>query len=104
MSLSNYSRYRRLKLRAAWQLAGMAVLCKEVGGYIVGFLSALALVSYITDASIDEDELHRKVVSEQHYAALSDKAWRDCVDNGGVFLIDGQRHGCLAADSIVHGD
>jgi hypothetical protein len=90
MSLSEYSRYRRLKLRAAWQLAGMAVLCKEVGGYIVGFLAALALVSYITDASIDEDELHRKVVSEQRYAALAKKAWRDCQNSG-------QR--CLAADS-----
>jgi hypothetical protein len=98
MSITEYSRYRRMKLRAAWELAGMAVWCKEVGRYIAAFIFALILVQYITDAAIAEDMAleakHRAERKQEHAEAT----WLSCLNHKGVY-VDGRLHTCSLADT-----
>lgn len=99
MSITQYSRYRRLKLRAAWQLAGMAVWCKEVGTYLVAFIAALVLVTMVTDMSIAADEADEKRLEAQAKAERHEYAWLSCLNHKGVW-IDGRLHTCTVADTF----
>ena len=98
MSITAYSKYRRLKLRAAWELAGMAVWCKEVGKYVLAFIAALILVQYITDAAIAADDAYLAKTEAERAAAQQEEAWLSCLNNKGVWL-DGRLHTCTLADT-----
>lgn len=98
MSLTQYSRYRRLKLRAAWELAGMAVWCKEVGKYLLAFLIALALVQYITDTAIAEDNAKQTAQRQAQRADKLERTWLSCLRDKGVWL-NGDLHICSVVDT-----
>lgn len=100
MSITAYSRYRRMKLRAAWELAGMAVWCKEVGKYILAFIVALILVQYITDAAIAADDAYLAKTEAERAAAKQEEAWLSCLNNKGVY-VDGRLHTCSLADTRI---
>lgn len=84
MSILMYSKYRRMKIRAAWELAGMAVWCKEVGKYIAALLVALICVQYISDKAIAEDEAYAAQKKTEHI----EQAWISCLNNKGVWIND----------------
>lgn len=94
MSITQYSRYRRMKLALAWELAGMAVWCKEVGKYIAAFVVALICVQYVTDKAIAEDEAY----AAQQKAAHIEQTWISCLNHKGVY-IDGRLFVCSLADT-----
>lgn len=94
MSITAYSKYRRLKLRAAWELAGMAVWCKEVGMYILAFVASLLVVQIIADKAIAEDEAY----AAQQKTAHIEQTWLSCLNHKGVY-IDGRLHICNVADT-----
>lgn len=98
MSITAYSKYRRLKLRAAWELAGMAVWCKEVGKYIAALLLALILVQYITDVAIAEDDALAQADRARQQAEKAEASWLSCLNHKGVW-IDGHLHTCSLADT-----
>lgn len=89
MSIVLWSKYRRMKLALAWELAGMAVWCKEVGKYLLAFLLALVVVQYITDKAIAEDEAY----AAKQKVAQVEQTWLSCLNNKGVY-IDGKLHTC----------
>jgi len=100
MSISQYSRYRRMKLKAAWELAGMAVWCKEVGKYIAAFVLTLICVQYVTDKAIAEDEAY----AAQQKTAHIEQAWISCLNHKGVY-INGELHTCsLGNTRLAKGD
>lgn len=94
MSITAYSKYRRLKLRAAWELAGMAVWCKEVGLYILAFVASLLVVQIIADKAIAEDEAY----AAQQKTAHIEQTWLSCLNHKGVF-VDGELHTCSLANT-----
>lgn len=94
MSITQYSRYRRMKLNLAWELAGMAVWCKEVGKYLVGLLLALVVVQYISDKAIAEDEAYAAQQKAEHI----EQTWISCMNNKAVW-IDGELHTCSLANT-----
>lgn len=98
MSIAQYSKYRRMKLRAAWELAGMAVWCKEVGRYIAALVLALILVQYITDKAIAEDNAYNAAQQAKLDAARAEATWLSCLNHKGVW-IDGHLHTCSLADT-----
>lgn len=98
MSITEYSRYRRMKLRAAWELAGMAVWCKEIGKYVLAFIVALILVQYITDAAIAADDAYLAKTEAERAAAKQEAAWLSCLNNKGVY-VDGRLFICTLADT-----
>ena len=98
MSITAYSKYRRLKLRAAWELAGMAVWCKEVGRYIAALILALILVQYITDTAIAEDNAYEVANRAKSDAEKAEASWLSCLNHKGVW-IDGVLHTCTLADT-----
>jgi len=103
MSITQYSRYRRMKLRAAWELAGMAVWCKEVGKYIAAFILALILVQYITDAAVAADDAQLATTAAERAAERQEQAWLSCLNHKGVF-INGSLHTCTLADTRLTQD
>jgi hypothetical protein len=104
MSITAYSKYRRMKLRAAWELAGMAVWCKETGKYLAAFLLALILVQYITDTAIAADDACLAKTEAERTAEKQEQAWLSCLNNRGVW-IDGVLHICTLADTrLAKGD
>ena len=98
MSITLYSKYRRLKLRAAWELAGMAVWCKEVGRYIAALILALILVQYITDTAIAEDNAYEVANRAKSDAEKAEASWLSCLNHKGVW-INGSLHTCTLADT-----
>lgn len=98
MSITAYSKYRRMKLRAAWELAGMAVWCKEVGRYIAALILALILVQYITDTAIAEDNAYEVANRAKSDAEKSESSWLSCLNHKGVW-INGSLHTCTLADT-----
>ena len=94
MSITLYSKYRRLKYRAAWELAGMAVWCKEVGKYIVAFVMALLIVQYVTDKAIAEDEAYAAKQKTAHI----EQTWLSCLNHKGVYIND-ELHTCTVANT-----
>lgn len=69
MSLALYSKYRRMKLRNAWHLAGMADFCFRclIVAAVVCF--AYALVAWV-DYSAEQAELHGKAAQAEEVARL----------------------------------
>lgn len=98
MSITAYSRYRRMKLRAAWELAGKAVWCKEIGKYVLAFIVALILVQYITDAAIAADDAYLAKTEAERAAAKQEEAWLSCLNNKGVWIGD-SLHTCRLEDT-----
>lgn len=94
MSITLYSKYRRMKIRAAWELAGMAVWCKEVGKHIVAFIVALLVVQYVTDKAIAEDEAY---LARQEKAHI-EQTWISCLNHKGVYIND-ELHTCTVANT-----
>ena len=94
MSITQYSRYRRMKIRAAWELAGMAVWCKEVGKYIAALFVALLVVQYISDKAIAEDEAYAAQKKTEHI----EQAWISCLNHKGVYIND-ELHTCTVANT-----
>lgn len=104
MSITLYSKYRRMKIRAAWELAGMAVWCKEVGKYIAAFVLALILVQYIADQAIAEDNAYEVANRAKTDAEKAEASWLSCLNHKGVW-IDGVLHTCTIADTrLSRGD
>lgn len=94
MSITAYSKYRRLKLRAAWELEGMAVWCKEVGLYILAFVASLLVVQIIADKAIAEDEAY----AAQQKTAHIEQTWLSCLNHKGVYIND-TLYTCSLADT-----
>lgn len=98
MSITAYSRYRRMKLRAAWELAGMAVWFRHVGIYIAGFFAIVIFLFWANDQVEAKEEADMAATKAERAAAKQEAAWLSCLNNKGVY-VDGRLFICTLADT-----
>lgn len=98
MSITLYSKYRRQQLRNAWSFAGMSEWCQNVGLWILGFIAALALVTYIEDALERAEQAERSAKHHQHKSDHLENVILSCLNGRGVWL-DDRLNLCNVADT-----
>lgn len=100
MSITLYSRYRRQGLRRAWEFAGMAEWCRNVGLYLVAFVVALGLVAWIDAQAEAADRAELARTKAERTAAHQESVWLSCLNHKGVYL-NGRLHLCSLADTYL---
>lgn len=94
--ITRYSKYRSMKLRRAWEFSGMTAWCKQVGKYLAGFLLALIVVQYVTDAFDTE----QKLIEAQAEKTQLEFVIMSCLNHGGM-MIQGELHLCRPAPTGI---
>ncbi len=104
MSITLYSRYRRLKFAKAWEFAGMTQWCVDVAAKLALWIAALILVQYVTDRAIAEDLAIEAKHKAERKQAQAEQTWLSCLNHKGVY-VDGKLHTCTLADTyLARGD
>lgn len=91
MSITLYSKYRRMNLRNAWNLSGMTQTVAYVSAGLLAFLLAYVLLAWV-DHSIEEAERIGKQ-SQASHTERYEKVLLSCL-NGQGMAIDGVVHTC----------
>lgn len=104
MSITNYSRYRRLKLRQAWPLAGMTEWLLNVGTYVAGFVLILGFLQWADAQNEKADRAEVERIRHELRADRHEQTILSCLNNKG-FWLDGVLQACSILDTkFVKGD